>query len=66
VLEKHELYVEVKPGLKSQCNLSEFFGYHGAESKLEKGHHIMHHLSNGGTRVTLADYTTLEGIALHN
>ncbi|CAJ1917928.1 unnamed protein product [Cylindrotheca closterium] len=66
ILPKDDLYFSVKPGLMSKCKLPVFIGTRGAESKVEKGNHIMHHCSNGGTRRTLTDYTSSAGIALYN
>ncbi|CAJ1934883.1 unnamed protein product [Cylindrotheca closterium] len=66
ILPKDELYFSVKPGLMSKCKLPVFIGTRGAKSKVEKGNHIMHHCSNGGTRQTLTDYTSSAGIALYN
>ena len=65
-LKPHELYLEVKPSLKSTTGLSTYIGFRGAESKQEKGHHAIAHFANGGMRSSLADYLGMAGIAYYN
>ena len=65
-MEKDELYTAIKPGAKSQTNLTFYVGARGAESKLEKGHHAIAHFANGGMRKSLADFLGMAGIARYN
>ena len=65
-LSKDELYLAIKPTLKSRSQLTSYIGARGTESKLEKGHHSIAHFANGGMRYTLANFLGMAGLALYN
>lgn len=65
-LNRNSLYQAIAPGKKSKTNLPTFVGGRGAESKIEKAHHIILHACSIGMGQLLADSLGMAGVTRYN